>query len=151
MGYPAKPLLLSMLVLLAGCTVDRHSSAGFRLRPDGDIERGKVAFVGLGCSDCHQVDGVNLPRPTVQPPVPVVLGGVTLEPITDGQLVTSIVYPAYELRDQLARYPKAEITRNGEPRMPPYDDRMTVRQLTDIVTFLQSRYSVRQPLPEYYH
>jgi hypothetical protein len=65
--------------------------------------------------------------------------------------VTSIIYPAYQLRDQLARYPKVEIARNGEPRMPHYDERMTVRQLTDIVAFLQTMYVVVRPLPEYNH
>ena len=147
----AKSLLLGMLFLMAGCRADRHSSAGFRLPVDGDVERGKAAFITLGCNNCHQVTGADLPLPTVQLPVPVVLGGLIGEPITDGHLVTSIIYPAYQLRDQLARYPRAEITRKGEPRMPHYAEKMTVRQLTDIVAFLQSKYVVQRPMPEYYH
>jgi L-cysteine S-thiosulfotransferase len=147
----AKLWLPGMLVLMAGCTAGRYSSAGFRLPPDGDIERGKAAFITLGCNNCHAVAGADLPEPTVQPPVPVVLGGSVPAPVTDGHLVTSIIYPAYQRRDQIARYPKAEITHNGEPRMPHYDERMTVRQLTDMVAFLQSKYVVRRPLPEYYH
>ena len=65
--------------------------------------------------------------------------------MTDGYLVTSIIYPSY----QLASYPKEQITANGESRMPHYADKMTVRQLTDIVAFLQSRYVVRQSSAEY--
>jgi sulfur-oxidizing protein SoxX len=136
MRHFAKSLLI-MLVFMVGCQVDRHSSAGFRLPPDGDVERGKAAFVTLGCNNCHQVEGANLPQPSVRLPVPVVLGGLIPAPITDGHLVTSIIYPAAQRRDQL--------------RMPHYDDRMTVRQLTDVVAFLQSTYTVERPLPEYYH
>ena len=49
------------------------------------------------------------------------------------------------------RYPKEQITRGAESRMPHYADTLTVRQLTDIVAFLQSRYSVRRINPRYYH
>jgi L-cysteine S-thiosulfotransferase len=147
-----KPFLLfAALTLTTGCLSSRHSSSGFRLPPDGDIEHGKVAFVTLGCSQCHVVSGANLPEPTVQPPVPVVLGGQVAEPVTDGYLVTAIIYPAYQLRHQLARYRKEQITSNGQPRMPDYNDRITARQLTDIVAFLQSTYNVRRPIPEYFH
>lgn len=149
-GLP-RATLVGVVVLLAGCQADRHSSAGFRLAPDGDPERGKIAFVNFGCSNCHEVDGANLPSPEVQPPIPVVLGGAVARPVTDGYLVASIIYPASSLRQSLARYPKDAVMRNGESRMPHFDDRMTVRQLTDIVAFLQSRYRAVRPLPEYYH
>ncbi len=140
-----------VLLWMSGCRLDRHSAAGFRLPPDGDIERGKAAFVSLGCSGCHEVAGADLPLPSVQPPVPVVLGGQVGEPLTDGYLVTAIVYPAHHLGRQLARYPRAEIMQNGQPRMPAYADKLTVRQVADVVAFLQSRYTVRRPIPEYYH
>lgn len=94
--------------------------------------------MALGCHSCHEVSGLDLPRPTVQPPVPVVLGGVVDAKLSDAYLVTSIIYPSYEL----APYPKDQITAHGQTRMPIYADQMTLRQLTDIVTFLQSRYFV---------
>ena len=127
------------------CSSGRHSSAGFRLADDGDIERGKAAFVALGCSSCHKVSGVELPAPTVQPPVPVVLGGEVHKVIPDGFLVASIINPQYKL----AQYPKEQITISGKSRMPPYADQMTVRQLTDLVAFLQSRYVIRMTTPKY--
>lgn len=130
-----------LLGAAAGCESGRRSSAGFRLPPDGSIDRGKIAFIDFGCNNCHEVAGVDLPRPTVQPPVPVVLGGEVTTELSDGSLVTSIIYPSY----RLARYPKDQITARGESRMPHYADRMTVRQLTDLVAFLQSRYVVRLP------
>jgi hypothetical protein len=86
--------LLPIAVLLGGtiaCETGRHSAASFRLPASGDVERGKVTFVQLGCNECHEVSGMNLPKPTVQPPVPVVLGGVVPSEVTDGYLVTSII------------------------------------------------------------
>jgi mono/diheme cytochrome c family protein len=129
-----------LLALATACSSGRHSSAGFRLPNGGDVEKGKAAFVALQCYTCHEVQGVDLPKPTVQPPVPVTLGGEVTEVVTDGYLVTSIINPSYEL----APYPKELITVNGKSRMPDYADRVTARQVTDVVAFLQSRYTVRR-------
>lgn len=55
--------LLPIVALLGGtvaCDSGRHSSAGFRLPVSGDVERGKVAFVQLGCNHCHEVNGMDL-------------------------------------------------------------------------------------------
>jgi L-cysteine S-thiosulfotransferase len=144
------PKLLCLLALLAtsmACESGRRSSAGFRLPDDGDAARGKVAFAALGCHTCHQVSGVDLPRPTAQPPVPVALGGEVERDVTDGYLVTSIIHPNY----RLAAYPRPLITTGGRSRMPPYADCLTVRQMTDLVAFLQSTYTVRPPVPKYYY
>jgi mono/diheme cytochrome c family protein len=127
---------------LASCGSGRYSSSGFRLPADGDAARGKIAFQAFGCHTCHLVPGSDLPRPTVEPPVPVALGGMVSQPIADGYLVTSIINPSY----QLAHYPVAQITTGGQSRMPHYADRMTVRQLTDIVEYLQAQYTIR-PAP----
>jgi len=138
-------LVAALALLASSCDSGPHSSSGFRLPPGGDPQRGKAAFVAFGCHTCHQVAGTHLPQPTVQPPVPVVLGGEVQRQMTDGYLVTSIIYPSY----QLASYPKAQIVANGQSRMPHYADKITVQQLTDIVAFLQSEYVLRQQLPEY--
>jgi len=137
--------LLPIVMLLGGtiaCDSGRHSSAGFRLPANGDIDRGKVAFVQLGCNHCHEVSGVDLPKPTVQPPVPVVLGGVVPGEVTDGYLVTSIINPSYVLTP----YPREMVATGGKSRMPDYSGTMTVAQLVDTVAFLQSRYTVERPM-----
>jgi len=132
--------LVATLAASLGCQSGRHSAAGFRLPATGDIERGKAAFVAFGCSNCHEVYGSDLPRPTVQPPVSAVLGGVQDFEMTDGYLVTSIINPSY----RPVRYPEDRIANGKESRMPHYADHMTVAQLTDIVAFLQSHYGVRR-------
>jgi mono/diheme cytochrome c family protein len=129
-------VLLAAIATIIACSPGRYSASAFRLPPGGDAERGKAAFVTLGCNTCHQVAGTDLPQPTVQPPVPVVLGGVVDARLSDAYLVTSIIYPSYTL----APYPKEAITSHGRSRMPSFANQMTVSQLTDVVAFLQSRY-----------
>jgi hypothetical protein len=136
-----------LLGSLAGCNSGPHSAAGFRLPEDGDAVRGKATFIARQCHDCHEVTGVELPQPAIPPPVMVVLGGELDRPMTDGYLVTSIMNPSFKL----ARYPQNEITLDGRSRMPQHEN-LTVRELTDIVAFLQTRYFVRTPPPKYlYH
>lgn len=141
---PRSPKLWPVLVLLGAavaCDSGRHSSAGFRLPLDGDVESGKATFVAMGCHQCHEVSGMELPKPVTQPAVMVALGGSVPREVTDGYLVTSIMNPSYVL----AAYPRELITAGGRSRMPDYRDRMTVRQLVDTVAFLQSRYTVVPP------
>jgi hypothetical protein len=66
----------------------------------------------------------------------VALGGGVEQKLSDAYLVTSVINPSYDL----APYPKEQITSGGQSRMPyDYAVGMTVRQLADIVAFLQSR------------
>lgn len=137
-------LLLLPLALTIACNSDRHSAAGFRLPSSGDMERGKAVFLELKCHTCHQVNGVNLPHSPSTAEVRVMLGGETLRDMTDGYLVTSIINPSARIaphRDDL-RKP------DGTSRMPIYADNLTVRQLTDLVAFLQSHYTLRAPTNE---
>jgi L-cysteine S-thiosulfotransferase len=137
---------LGWVVLVSGgllaCQADPRSSAGFRL-PPGDVERGRVAFVELKCHACHEVSGLDdLPAPVVDPKVPVVLGGEIPHVRTDGDLITSIINPSHKIAPG---YPLDEVRRGEESRMIDYSDAMTVRQMIDLVAFLQSRYTVIRP------
>jgi cytochrome c len=122
-----------MLCAATGCESGRRSPAGFRLAPDGDVERGKVAFVALGCTNCHEVAGVGLPQPANPLVQRVILGGEVNKETGDGRLVRSIIDPSPKVRNGLL--------------MPHQPEQMTVRQLTDIVAFLQSRYTLRRLTP----
>jgi hypothetical protein len=135
---------LAALAVATGCRGPR-SAAGFRL-PDGDPQRGQLAFVELKCHTCHQVAGVDLPAPVADAPVPVRLGGEIIAVKTDGELVTSIVHPSYRLAPG---YPKDLIRKGEASRMPDYGREMTVQQMVDLVAFLQSRYRVARVEPEY--
>jgi mono/diheme cytochrome c family protein len=127
-------------LFLAGCDPGRHSAAGFRLA-DGDAARGKQAFLDLQCYQCHEVAGTDLPKPAVQPPVPVQLGGTIAREKTDGYLATAILNPSHAI----AGYPKEMVMVNNQSRMPDNSDKITLRQLSDLVAFLQSTYVVRPP------
>ena len=140
----AKALTLlgaALVVALAGaCDGGRRSGRGLRL-PDGDVERGRVAFVELGCPSCHEAEGVPA-APDIQPPVIVKLGGPVRRVETYGQLVTAIVNPSHRIT---SRYPREKVAIGDESRMENFNDRMTVAQLIDLVAFLQSKYEL---LPE---
>ena len=121
---------LLLVVSLAGCS-GRHSPSGFRL-PPGDAAAGQAAFVDLKCTQCHSVQGVNLPAATA--PTPVALGGRRMLPRTDGDLTTDIILPSSHFA--------ADFAAGATSPMPDYTRTMTVRQLSDLVAFLQSKYRV---------
>lgn len=131
------------LVAAAGCgeAGGPKSSRGFRL-PDGDIGKGKEAFVQLKCHACHKVQGVELPVWEGKPPVFVVLGGEVARVKSYGELVTGIINPSH---DFASGYDKVAIRAGDMSRMANYNDKMTLKQLIDVVAFLQSRYEKLQP------
>src|SRR5690348_12077718 len=115
------PRVLAVAALLGAavaCQTGRHSPAGFRLPEGGDKERGKADFLGFRCDSCHEVAGVDLPAPTIQPAVPLVLGGTVEKALTDGYLVTSIINPSH----RIAGYPRELMAPGGVSRMPNYGD-----------------------------
>ncbi|HZX22002.1 MAG TPA: cytochrome C [Woeseiaceae bacterium] len=131
--------------LLAGCEAGPKSAAGFRL-PDGDPEAGRAAFLALQCNSCHVISNYELPPPAAKGPVQVTLGGEVTRVKTYGELVTSIINPSHKL---VRWYPEEEISEEGESLMPGFNDRMTVRQLINLVAFLQPHYDVVVPRYEY--
>jgi mono/diheme cytochrome c family protein len=125
------------------CAEGRKSGAGFRL-PDGDPVRGEAVFVAQKCNACHQVDGVRLPAPVADPAVPVVLGGETIRVRTEGELVTAIVHPSHSLA---FGYRNEDVASGRLSRMGDFSESMSVRDLIDVVAFLQSHYVVTNPPP----
>lgn len=135
---------LFLNVLLAatvttGCAPDSKSGKGFSL-PEGDLARGQETFTELQCHACHTVEGVTLEKvetPTEQKII--VLGGAKPKVQTYGDLVTSIVNPSHRFAQG---YPKQDVAVDGESKMRTYNNQMTVQQLIDLVTFLESHYSL---------
>jgi sulfur-oxidizing protein SoxX len=138
---PSTKLLaaLALVTLNVACSTARDPAKGFRLAGTGDIGRGKAAFLEFECNRCHDVAGANLPRQAIQP---IALGGAVIHQPSDGYLVTAIINPAFHA----ALYPIAGRPSEGVSPMPYYAQRMTVQQLTDIVCYLQTRYSL-SPMP----
>jgi mono/diheme cytochrome c family protein len=128
-----------VLLAITACTPE--SPFGFRL-PDGDAVAGRQAFLDLRCNSCHEVRGVEYREGLAR----VALGGQTTRVKTYGELVTSIINPSHRIaplhRDD-------GVLPNGESLMSAayLNDVMTVKQLVDLVAFLQPTYEVVQPPP----
>lgn len=142
-------LLVTAVLMVAGCTGDRMSEKGFSL-PEGDEERGREAFLYMHCNECHFIEGLDLPPVPLADPPFVELGGKVTRVKTYGELVTSIINPSHKLAPG---YPIEEVAPEGESIMPVYNSFMTVQELIDIVMFLQPYYEVQVPRYEYriYH
>lgn len=126
----------ALAFLLAGCYAGPKSGKGFHL-PEGSIENGKAAFLALHCNTCHRVDGVVLPPPVGTAPTNIVLGGEVTVIRTYGELVTAVINPSHGLAPG---FKKEQINDGKLSPMPEFNDTMTVRQMIDLVAFLQSRY-----------
>ncbi len=143
--------ILVSLVFVAGCASKSNEEA-FSL-PKGDVERGQAAFMHFRCYDCHRVQGVNLPPGEEPNQVMVDLGGKVEHMKDYGDLVTSIINPSHRLAKG---YTPSLVSKDDKTsRMPVYNDVMTVSQLIDLVTFLESHYELQpyQPTtyPDYYN
>jgi hypothetical protein len=77
----------------------------------------------------------------------IAIGGKVLSIDSYGELVTSIINPSHKLA---TRYAKELVAVDGESRMKNYNDVMTVTQLIDVVSFLQSQYERIHVEPTYY-
>ena len=126
-------VLAFALPILTGC-----EARGFRL-PNGNIQKGKQAFVALHCNDCHKVAGVELPPPVSTVATNVTLGGEVTYIKSYGELVTCVINPSHELA---AGFKKTLSSESGKlSPMPEFNNVMTVQQMIDIVAFLRSTYS----------
>jgi hypothetical protein len=130
--------------ILQGCSTGVESAKGFRL-PDGDTERGMIAFEDLRCGGCHTIPGAQGPAAASgSAGMSVTLGGDVTRVKTYGELVTSIINPSHKLAPG---YKKEDVSVDGESMMEAayLNDVMTVQQLVDLVVFLQPLYEVTPP------
>jgi mono/diheme cytochrome c family protein len=133
----------ALAALLTACGLnDPKSERGFRL-PDGDPEAGKKAFVDLGCYTCHEVEGIDA-KFAGTGAANIKLGGETTIVRSYGELVTAIINPSHKIA---VGADPAQVAPEGQSLMEiaALNDRMTVRQLTDLVAFLQTTYKVVPP------
>ena len=128
-------LLFAMGTLLtAACAPSTVETGEYKatmvMLPDGKPDAGREAFVTLGCAACHAVAwDADLPAPVHPNPGPEL--GLDPTKLGPGGLATSIVAPSHKVA---AKY------RRGEGDLSPmadYTGLMTVRQLSDIVSYLE--------------
>jgi hypothetical protein len=132
--------VLGLPLLVAGCA--SASLFGFPVE-EGDLAAGRQAFIDHRCHQCHSIADERLPalagadRPILE------LGGPTTVVRSYDDLTTSIINPNHAIseryRDQ--QLLRAEIPLESPMPMPNIDT-MTVRQLIDIVAFLDSKYQL---------
>ncbi|MEZ5277388.1 MAG: c-type cytochrome [Opitutaceae bacterium] len=134
--------LAAVALALASCRPSPNSGYGLSL-PEGDIDRGKAAFINLKCTECHTVKDVALPGPEKPSAIMMELGGVVFSVKTYGELVTSIINPEHIISPKYTRLIDAENNAGSGLSMPDYNQRMTVAQLIDLVAFLHSRYQLK--------
>ena len=136
-----RKIFYSLNITLFSATLVFAQDLGSRLvLPEGDFDRGLKAFTDLECHQCHTVPGVLLPVYNGKSPVSLSIGAYTLSVKTYRGLVTSIINPNHVIS---SRYlVKLGLDERGNiSTLMPFKEQMTVRQLLDLVTFLDDRYT----------
>ena len=117
------------------------AAKGFRFR-GGNAEHGKEAFARLNCIQCHTVSDVAVPKPEGKRRFDLKLGEELRFVKRYEDLVLAITNPRHVVTERYrAILTDAEAQGEIEPFMPDFTDDMSVRQLMDIVAFLDGVYS----------
>ena len=125
-------LFFGVIALTIGCGEGR----GFAL-PEGDIAAGKTAFTKFKCNDCHSTNDIKFIG--TDEDLHIRLGGEVSSLKSYGELVTSVINPSHKVAK---RYRSAL---DESTQMKSYNDVITVQELVDIVTYLQSEYEIVIP------
>jgi hypothetical protein len=138
LGLSISIFLLAGLAATAGCSYT--PIFGFPVN-EGDVDAGRQAFIDHHCHQCHSVAGVRLPELAGAEPPILELGGPTSTVRSYAELMTSVINPNHAIseryRDQLLL--RGELPLDS-PMPTPHIDTMTVRQLIDLVAFLDAQY-----------
>lgn len=138
--------LLLVAVLLGACTV-LQPTPGVTYLPEGDVETGKAAFVDLKCHQCHSVSGKQIQPPEAdKASVYLDLGGKIHRINSFSELVRAVVSPNHIISGKYLQQ-LDDISKTGEIEspMPDFIDKMTVKQLIDLMAFLNKHYEELTP------
>jgi mono/diheme cytochrome c family protein len=128
------PLVMISALLALACTpsaVDTEYKTTMLMLPEGEPEAGRDAFMSLGCAGCHTVAwDEELPSSAAASLGPEL--GLDVEKLGPGGLATSVIAPSHKVS---AKY--QEMTGSGASPMRDYSREMTIRQLADIVAYLE--------------
>lgn len=131
------PIAVLIFLTLSACETGPDSPRGFSL-PEGDAERGKQVFLYTGCLSCHAIKGLESDI-AIELETPVILGGKVSRIKTYGELVTAVINPSHKIAKG---YMPSNVQQDGVSKMRNYNDTLTVSQLIDLVTFLETRYEL---------
>ena len=134
--------LFILFFLLASCDFGPNSGRGFSL-PEGNVDKGRTTFVELECNTCHSVGDIEHIAGHEGQDINVALGGQTTVVKTYGDLMTSVINPSHKVNRRHAY--QNLVTEDGESKMVVDYEKMTVQQLVDLVTFLESNYQYTPP------
>lgn len=137
-------ILLCGSVLISSCN---KQARGFAL-PEGDFEAGKAIYKKFDCNACHGISGIEWKGGIDS--LKIRLGGEVSTQKSYGDLVTSVINPSHKIARRYEQKNPSLTTETGLSRMKNYNEVMTVQELIDLVTFLQSEYKVRVPTTHYY-
>lgn len=135
--------ILACFIVISACGKGADSPRGFSL-PEGDADKGQIAFVNHRCTDCHSIKGQDLGAPSENSALNIVLGGQSPNVKTYADIVTSIINPSHRIQP---RHQADGIDENGNSKMRVFNDVLTVTELIDLVAFLQPQYEF---MPYYY-
>jgi hypothetical protein len=124
--------LMLALLLATACAQEEGGEAVRAFFPDGDPSAGRLAVDEMRCYVCHAVADGSFPEPHASPPVPIALGS-NLARMSRGSLVEAIIAPSHRIPEGLEGVRGGELSRMGD-----YSEAMTVRQLIDIVAYLEA-------------
>ena len=128
---------LLMIMWSQACSQSR----GFAL-PEGDISAGKEVFLEFQCNQCHSTTTVDFKG--TDDNLHVALGGEVGQIKSYGQLVTSVINPSHKIAFGFGEQV------NEANKMRNFNEELTVQEMVDLVTYLQSEYEIPTPYEYYY-
>ena len=138
MKYLLLVSLITVSISLISCDSGPDSPRGFSF-PIGDIVKGEAVLLKYQCLACHKMNGFEQDVDINNPELNVNLGGMTSKVRTYAELVTSVINPSHKF---VQGYPIESIAIEGESKMTNFNDIMTITELVDLVTFLESQYEL---------
>lgn len=113
---------------VAKTSVETHHPQGWRFTmPKGDFIKGRAVFEKFECYYCHEIRGEKFPPPAESAPELSQMGG--LHPLEF--FAESIINPN-------AVVPKAYRESDGKSPMTDFTEKMTVKELIDVSTYVAS-------------
>ena len=139
-------ILVGSLAIATAC---QNQARGFVL-PEGDVALGKQTFANLYCNDCHSIADIGWNGNEAAGNIHIQLGGDVTKLKSYGELLTSVINPSHKISKKYQEDQEVTLP-GGQSKMElyNYNEVMTVKELVDLVTFLQSEYHVIIPKETY--